>query len=239
MKLRSFLTVVAIWTQAATSYAQGVQDIQIIRKEVLTHAENYFQEVHGIKAFKNNVELTVGRLDPRLRLAKCDKDLTLKIQEPPHGGRNSTVKTSCQGTKRWTVYIPLTVDIYSEVVVANKGLVRGDVLTDDDLTYRRMNIAKNGYGLVDDIEKIKGLELKRPLRQGETLKKSYLTYPDIVLKGQPVMVSSSSRFLTVEAPGVALKNGHMGEFIKVKNERSQRIVDAKVVAPGKVAVASR
>lgn len=243
MTLRSFLAhlmvvvTVGIWTTGA--HSNDAQSIDNIRHQVLKHASEHYRQQYGQQAFEQNVELTVGQLDPRLRLARCDDYLTLKIKEPPHSPRNSTVKVSCDGNQRWTIYIPLTVDVYSEVLVASRSLRKGDVLNADDFSFKRLNISQIGHGLIEDIDRATGMELKRPLKSGETIRLSFLRQPDIVLKGQAVIVTSESRFMSVQTPGIALRNGHLGEFIKVKNERSKRIIDAKVVAPGMVSVALR
>ena len=137
------------------------------------------------------------------------------------------------------MYIPVTVDIYADIVVANRNLHKGDILRASDIEFHRVNTSTAGRGYIDDIARVEGMELKKPIKEGQLVKMSHIKKPDIILKGQSVTVSSSTMFLTVESPGIALHNGQLGEQIKVKNERSNRVVSAHVIAPGKVEVASR
>jgi flagella basal body P-ring formation protein FlgA len=52
-----------------------------------------------------------------------------------------------------------------------------------------------------------------------------------------VVISARSGTLNVRMPGEALSNGGMSEQIKVKNLNSQRVIKARVTAPGQVEVA--
>ncbi len=239
MNIRGVLALISTFFFASLSHADAVQDIEQLRKQVEQHTSQYYREVYGEQDFKENVQINVGRIDSRLRLAQCDENLTFKIHEPPHNARNITVKTSCMSDRRWTVYVPVSLDVYAEVVVATRSLKRGDVLTHDDVEFKRMNTSSVGRGHIEDASRALGMEIKRPIKPGDVVRLPYLTKPDIVHKGQTVVVSSQSRFLKVETSGVALVSGHMGERIRVKNERSNRVVSAEVIAPGKVIIATR
>ncbi len=239
MKLRGFFAAVLVTVLSAPSFAGDAQEIEKLRQHVLTHTTKYYRESFGKRRFENSVQIHVGRLDPRLRLAKCDNNLAFKIQEAPLNIHNITVRTSCEGPRRWTVYVPVTIDIYADILVSTRALQRGDIISEQDLDYRRINIASMGHGHVEDFSRVKGMQLKRPLKPGDALRMAHLVKPKLVRKGQTVVVSSHSRFLSVETAGVALDNGHLGQNIKVKNSRSNRVVEAKVVAPGKVIIATR
>ncbi|MFL0803070.1 MAG: flagellar basal body P-ring formation protein FlgA [Agarilytica sp.] len=239
MKLRSFLASILAISFSTSTLASGTQDIDLLQQHVLEHTAEHYQNLFGKEKFEQNVQINVGRIDSRLRLAKCDNNLALKIKETPHNTRNITVKASCMNERRWTVYVPVSIDVYSEVLISTRSLQRGDVLQASDLDYQRVNTSTVGRGHIEALDRAVGMEIKRPISAGDVVRLPYLTKPDIVRKGQTVVVSSKSRFLSVETSGVALVNGHMGERIKVKNERSNRVVDAEVTAPGKVTIATR
>ncbi len=239
MTIRSGLALISTLLVASISQADTVQDIERLRQHVAAHTSSYYRSVYGEADFKKNVQINVGHIDSRLRLAQCDDNLTFKIHEPPHNARNITVKTSCTSERRWTVYVPVSLDVYAEVVVATRSLQRGDVLDEEDIEFKRMNTSSVGRGYIGDPSRALGMEIKRPIKPGDVVRLPHLTRPNIVHKGQTVVVSTLSRFLKVETSGVALVDGHLGERIRVKNERSNRVVSAEVTAPGKVTVATR
>lgn len=239
MKLRTFIYVVLALLVSSNSQAEEVQEIERLRQAVLEHTSAHYRDSFGHKHFDENVKVHVGRLDSRLRLARCDDNLTFKIQEPPHNVKNITVKTSCRSDKRWTVYVPVTLDIYADVLVSARSLQRGDILSEEDVTYRRVDIAAIGRGHIVDVERAVGMAVQRPIKIGDVVRLTHLEPAEIIAKGQTVVVTSLSRFLSVETSAVALTSGHLGQHIKVRNASSNRILSAEVVAPGKVTVANR
>ena len=80
------------------------------------------------------IEVSVGQLDPRLRLAPCQH------VEPylPDGMRmwgKSRIGLRCtQGVAKWNVYLPITVRVFGTALVATSGVSAGSVLTAADLT---------------------------------------------------------------------------------------------------------
>ncbi|MFL0809619.1 MAG: flagellar basal body P-ring formation protein FlgA [Agarilytica sp.] len=224
---------------SSVANADTTQDIERLREAVHAFTSEHYRHSLQHRNFEEDVEISVGNIDKRLRLARCDDQLGFKIQEPPHNIRNITVKTSCHNDRRWTIYVPVSIDIYSDVLVLNKSISRGEVLQEDDISHQRMNISTVGRGHIEDPTRAIGFELKRSLNAGEVIRLPYLTHPDIVRKGQIVVLTSGSRFLNIETSAVALTNGYLGETIKVKNERSNRVVDVEVTGPGKVTVAAR
>ena len=247
----TIILIFAAMNSVANTPARKIQSIDALEKQVHAYAMTHFAQRLGSSSTSEDghatpkeqgakdINISVGQLDHRLRLTECDKKLTFEIQAPPRRSRNATVKTTCDSNMRWTLYVPINVDIYAQVLVSRHSLEKGHIITPDDLNQQRININTLSYGFIEDDDRILGMELKRPLKSGDPMRLSYLKYPDIVQKGQLVVVSKQSALLSVETEGVALGDGHLGERIRVRNQRSKRIVDAKVIAPGKVAITTR
>lgn len=221
------------------SFSTEKQDIQTLREEVLKHVTNHYMGVFGAKEFAKNVSIQVSHLDRRLLLSQCDNNLAFKINEPPSNVRSITVKATCNAQNRWTVYVPVTIEVYNDVLVVNRSVKKGDILSNEDVSFRRVDVSAAGHGVISEVKRAEGMAMKRPLKPGEILLQSHLIKPKIVHKGQTVVLTSGSRFLSVETEGIALVSGHMGQQIRVKNPASNRIVSAEVIAPGRVAVATR
>lgn len=235
MELRSFFAALPLLLLSFNVISAEKQDIEALRNHVLDHTTTHYRKVFGDENFKKNVKIHIGNLDPRLKLAKCDNNLTFKINEPPQNVSHITIKTSCINNQRWTIYIPAKIEVYANVLVAKRSLSRGHLFTQEDLDYRQINTASSGSSYIEDMTRVLGMKLKRPISSGDIIRLSTLKKPNIVRKGQTVIVTSKSRFLSVETEGIALISGKLGQQIKVKNQHSNRIVQAKVVAPGIVA----
>lgn len=248
MRLRYFLTAV-VWTSLAAlsginnaiadTESRRFEDIDALRDKLTRFANQQFRAIYGEEKFKQDVRLRISQLDPRLQLRRCDKNIRFELVRPAHQSRNVTIKTQCEGEQRWSIFVPATLEIWGEVVVAARNLERGTVISAEDITTSRINTASLPSGHIVDKDRVVGMELRRSTRSGSYLVLSALEMPRVVNRGDAVVLEASSSSLTVAAKGTALGNGQVGEQIKVRNDQSERVVDALVVGPGRVTVVSR
>lgn len=242
MMLRGFLSLF-LSLIASTGLAIGNEhqftDIDALKQQLKAFATDYFDNVYREQAKKGDVRVTVNSLDTRLQLKQCDQAVNFAVNAPAHRSNKITVKTSCKGENRWTIYVPVTADVYDEVIVAAHSLDRGTVLTAADLSLQRININKFGPDYLINDNRLIGMELKRSLGVGETLKLSYVKPTDVITRGDSVVLESSSTGVTIQTIGTALDYGHVGERIRVRNDQSEKVVDAVVIGRGKVSTVSR
>jgi flagellar basal body P-ring formation protein FlgA len=182
-------------------------------------------------------EISVSSLDSRLRLSECDRPLAMSYVNSSAMSGNVSVKVICSGNKPWSMFVPAKINTFAEIATSKHALARGNVLAAGDVVFRRMNTNQAGAGYILDPRQFVGMELKRPLQIGETLRMSHLKPAQVVRKGERVVIESVTRGVSVVASGKALSNGELGQRIQVQNEQSMRVVDAKIVAPGKVLIA--
>ena len=58
----------------------------------------------------------------------------------------------------------------------------------------------------------------------------------MIKRGESVVMTAKSGALQVRIQATALTDGHAGEQISVRNKQSKRVVEARVIGPGKVSV---
>lgn len=215
--------------------AENFLDPQALRDQVALFLQEQLRgEYVGVEP--ENIEIAVSNLDPRLKLPKCETELNNSITSPRPYGANISVKVNCDGSKPWTIYVPARIDTYAEVAVVARGVERGSILTAADIRLTRMNTSQAGYGHIREMERIVGMEVKRPLRAGDAIRLSHLKSPQVVRKGDRVVLEASTSGISVVTSGRALLNGQVGDQIQVRNEKSNRVVDAEVVGPGRVRI---
>lgn len=217
-----------------TFQATGSGQLQS-HESILEAATRFLQEqLTGSRGLEP--EITPGRLDPRLRLALCDQPL--ETFQPP-GGRemgNTTVGVRCNGSRSWTLYVPMTIDVHTGVVVAATSLPKGESIDASKVKIARRNLAKLPQGYFRTLEEVEGTVLKRNVTAGQPLTPSMLKAQRMVERGQRVTVLARSGGLEVRVPAKALSHGANGERIRVRNLSSQRIIEGVVVAAGLVRV---
>lgn len=182
-------------------------------------------------------EIEVARLDPRLRLAQCDKDLSQSLESPAQPLGRVTVQVRCDGSSPWTVYIPATVHLYRQVVVTTQPLKRDHVIEPGDISVLERDVGQLGQGYLTDPDRAVGQKLKRPTTNDQVLAPVFLEQAAVIHKGDQVVIRALTGAVAVAMQGEALADGVPGEQIRVRNLSSQRIIKAQVVEAGAVQVA--
>ena len=235
MTIRSFFVAVILLAGSLNANGKS-QDIESMRAKVLSHAQTYYENKYASSFSPADIKITVSQLDKRLKLEQCDNYLTFTVKEPPHGTTNAKMKVSCSKGAQWSIYVPLRIDMFANVLIAGASLNRGEVLDDTNIEFAKINLSTAKRGYVRKLDRALGMELKRPIKAGAIINLSNLKLPNLVLKGQEVVVESNSPLLKVEALATAMTSGSLGQQIRVKNTRSNRIIAATVIASGRVKV---
>ena len=222
--------LLALTQESSANY----QDLKALYTQVSAYVLDYLDVKYGSRSEIEDIQISVNPLDSRLKLAACDEHLKFTINETQRNLSRVTVKVSCEDIKKWSIYVPTSVKLMGNVIVSSRNINRGEVIDDADLTYQLANIAQTRGTYLVDMDRASGMELKRNIRAGEIVSLQNLVMPDVIEKGQEITIESASPFLKVSAQAVALKSGHVGEQIKVRNSHSERIVSATVVGPGLV-----
>ncbi len=190
----------------------------------------------SLNEFDGRTEFSIGNLDPRLKLAPCDQALQGFASPGSRLPQISTVGVRCTGAAAWTVYVPVTVTAYREVVVAKRPLARGTRIAEEDLAVEDREVSQlRGVFLTRKADAI-GLELDQSITAGALLDRDQLRKARIVKRGQNVVLFSAHGPLQVTAPGEALADGAMDDIIRVRNALSRRVIQGRIRDGGKVEV---
>jgi flagella basal body P-ring formation protein FlgA len=195
-----------------------------------------FMTSKGHEIYQNAAEVEVGALDRRLRLAACPQALRAYL---PPGGRtvgNTTVGIRCEGPRPWSLYVPVKIRVYREVLTTTRPLSRGERLAAGDLRPVRRDIASLRGGYLTDPTQALGRVVRRRLASDTVLSAAVIESPILVKRGQDVTLVSETGSIRVQIRGKALMDGASGDRIRVRNPRSKRIVEGTVVSAGVVRV---
>lgn len=182
-------------------------------------------------------EIQINQLDPRLRLPLCDQHLTTSLESPAQPVGRVTVRVRCEGSSPWTVFVPSQVRLYRHVLIVSRPLKRETVLTAADLSLLERDVGLLNQGYLTSLDQALGKKLTRTLLPDQVLAPVHLQQAEAIRKGDQVVISARSAAVNVRMPGEALSDGAPGEQIRVRNQRSQRVIKARVIGPGQVEVA--
>lgn len=204
-------------------------DLKQLEKTVAGFLQNHYRSANASK-----MTVTVSKLDRRLKLPQCEKDLRMSVNDLSNTGGNITVHTQCESQQAWSLYVPAQVTLFRPLAVASRNLNRGELIDDADISIEIVNISQLRQGYLESREHIIGQELKRPINKGEAFRNAILDAPLVIKRGDNVEIEALAGSIAVTSSGTAMANGRIGQRIKVRNSQSDRIVSAQVMSAGKV-----
>ncbi len=184
-------------------------------------------------AVRPRIEVSVGALDARLRLAPCQR------VEPylPDGmrlwGRSRIGLRCADGAVRWNVFLPVTVKAFAPALVATAPAAAGSVLAAADVTIGEVDLAEDPSAAVVEPERAVGRVLNRALRPGQSVRQSHLRPRQYFSAGETVSLVAQGPGFSVEGEGQALGNGVEGQAVRVRTENG-RVVTGQPVGGRRV-----
>lgn len=182
----------------------------------------------------SRVVVSAAPLDLRLRLDTCREPLRAVVPANAASSSRLTVPVRCPQPGGWTVRVPLQLQLFRQVLVTSRPLLRGDGLGAADVHAEERDVARLGYGYIDNLAQVAGRTLARSLAQGSVLSPGALGGRRMVRAGDRVEMVARLDGIEVRATGVAMGSGDNGARLRVRNESSGKVVDAMVSAPGVV-----
>jgi flagella basal body P-ring formation protein FlgA len=226
-KLKIFIIISLISTSLSNlAFGQTMNRTQI---------QNFVEQF-----IKNNIPLptqgemtvSVSSLDPRIIIKPCLSALVANIPEN-HNGRNVNVKINCNDPTPWYLFIPAKIHIVVPVVVAKSIISKGSRVDESNVTIEYRDKRRIRGEIIDNTDFVIGTRAKRKLSTGAILTKKNICF---VCEGSHVTIIAKSDVLMIKTAGIALKDGGIGEQIRVKNESSGRTVTGRVSAINKVVI---
>ena len=204
--------------------------------ESIYAAVNAYIEQHIDSAAEYEVSITP--LDKLLKLPVCSHDLeTAALGERLKAGRAS-INVRCNAPNKWSIFTSAVIKIYQQVLVLTRPLQRGELITRQHLALERRDVSRLREDFVTELEQIENKQAIRALAQGSILSPRSLTTPQLVKRGDKVIICAEQSAFSIKMNGTAMMNGSKGQLISVKNQNSGRIINAIVTEPGRVSVTS-
>ncbi len=164
------------------------------------------------------IEVEVGQLDPRLRLAPCQKVDAYVPEGTRLWGRSRIGLRCAQGAVKWNVYLPITVKVFGTAMVATNSLASGGVLAAADLAPAEVDLAEDTAAPVTRGELAIGRMLTRALKPGQSLRVSHLKMRQWFAAGETVLVIGQGEGFSVAGEAQALNPGIEGVAVRVRTE---------------------
>ncbi|PCI44767.1 MAG: flagella basal body P-ring formation protein FlgA [Moraxellaceae bacterium] len=206
--------------------------------EISTVSNIYVQELmHNIADLNpGSFEYSIASPSSTQKLFTCASPIQVKPLSDAFISGRFVLKVYCTSPNPWSVSLPGELKHFLDIVVSARPLNRGEIITKHDLQWKKIasKLVRPGYSM--DKESLIGYEIKRSLQVNQPIKPSHITPPLMIKKGQHVSITAQLNRLKVKSSGIALSNGTLGQVILVKNRKTKRVIEATILAPGKVMV---
>ena len=169
------------------------------------------------------VDVQLGTLDARLRLAPCEQIEPFLPPGTRLWGRSRIGLRCLRGPTRWNVYLPLTVKVFGPALVATRALSAGSVIGPNDLAQAEVDLAEDPSNALRQAELVVGRTLARPLDAGRSLRQAHLQPRQWFAAGETVQVLAQGSGFAVSGEAMAITAGIEGQPARVRTERGRVI----------------
>jgi flagella basal body P-ring formation protein FlgA len=127
------------------------------------------------------------------------------------------------------VWVTVSLERLTRVVVARRPLGRYKPIDDDDLEVKAVDAAGLPADCITNPETVIGKRTRRPVDTGTVLRPDLVEFPPLVKNGDRVRIIAETSGLRISAVGQAKQKGCQGELIQVVNLDSNKVIHARVV----------
>ena len=231
MKYGRVISIIFVMLSINSSYAEQIQSLS----QIVTVAKQYAYEQLAGGSEVDNIRVTSGELDPRLRLARCESELVAFTPPGSKGRGNTTVGIRCDSPKPWSLYVPVRISIFEEVIITTQPIRRGQLIMEDSLKVEEIDISQTRGQPFSVLNDVIGSKAKNNLNAGTIVHSDNIC---LVCKGDKVTITAAANQIAVAMSGIALSGGSQGDSIRVQNSSSKRIIEAKIVSSSTVSAGS-
>ncbi len=198
---------------ASASAAAAPQNMEASTRQWLDSEVAHAQQPDGVAL---RMEVEVGALDSRLRLAPCAQ---VEPYLPPGQrlwGKTRLGLRCVEGAVRWNVFLPVTVHAYGPGWIARGPIPAGVALKQDDAVESEVDWADEYSRVLSDPTQWVGSVTTRMLKPGQPLRQSSVRAPQVFQPGMQVRIVAQGQGFAVTADGQAVTAGVIGQPVRVR-----------------------
>lgn len=174
------------------------------------------------------VEVVLGQLDPRLKLAPCDKVHAYMPDGVQMWGKTRVGLKCEQGPVRWNVTWPVTVKVWAPALVATVPLRPGMPIKEADVRMSEVDIAASPSPALVKHAEVLGRSVVHNIEPGQSLRQDDIRARRWFAAGDQVRLHVRGSGFSIASEGMALTPGDEGRCARVRTDNG-RVVCAQPV----------
>lgn len=210
-----------------STFSATLEQIEQIQQAAQNHVLSTVEKPAGGELIVN-----ASNLDERIFATDCPEGLNTSSSSHNGSASNITVLVECP-TDNWRIYVPVRLTMTVPMVTALHAISRGQVITERDVTISMVDLLRFRRQGFSSQDMVIGAKTKKNLQLNDVINHNDIC---VVCRNESILIKATNNGMNITTKGIALSDGNLGEQIKVKNERSNRIIDAQVSGMGEVTV---
>lgn len=162
------------------------------------------------------MEVVVGELDRRLKLAPCTRVEPYIPVGTQLWGKTRLGVRCLEGPARWSVFLPVTIRAFGPAWVLKSHVLPGTTLTEDDAMESEVDWAEERSAVMANPSQWVGQVASRSLMAGQTLRVGMTRAAQAFQSGAQVRVVAQGAGFQITSAGQAVSAGIVGQSARVK-----------------------
>lgn len=208
-------------------HAATPEELSFIQKAAEDHANSVMTvPEHG------SIVVKASDIDSRIKASLCPSPLETSSTTKGQITSNITVLVACP-EDNWRVYVPVRISVSMPLVTTNRSLSRGEIISETDLSLTMIDLDSYRRQGFDSIENLIGAKLKKNVRAGTVIERGDIC---VVCRNEKVIIKAIKQGMVITTKGTALSDGSLGDQIRVKNDKSSRVIEGVVTGIAEISV---
>lgn len=172
----------------------------------------------------SEIQVTFNHLPQHLVESKRIKSISFSKVPDTMGDGICLVGVEGQGRSSTNVYVPFKVQIKRTLYSVKRNIKKGDTIRLDDIAVKETYLQGSAAGYPIGIEEVVGKAAKKEMLAGQIVTTQMLEEQVMVTRGETVNMTVENKRLIVQAKGIALEKGGIGDFVRVKSASGKEII---------------
>ncbi len=175
-------------------------------------------------------------MDPRIKVPSCPEGFQASMPHNTKVQYNNRVKVTCMSpdqARPWSTHVRVRFYLLYPTIIAATNISTGEKIQKRHLKIKYMQKNKLKTNHFSDIQLLEGVRIKRRILKEQQITSKIIC---MVCKGDVVSIQAKSKRFNLQTLGRAISDGNIGDSIKVKNNRSNKVIHATVTEVGIVKV---
>ncbi len=172
----------------------------------------------------SEIQVVFAQLPAGLKDAPRLKNISFAKVPDPSGDGICLVGIEGKNGAESSVYVPFKVLVNRRLYMVKRDIAKGEAIHLIDLAVKETYLNGSGGAYPEKIEDVLSKTAKKEIHAGEIITNQLLEDRVAVQKGETVNVIVENTRLLVQAKGVALEKGKMGDLVRVKSPSGKEVI---------------